>query len=135
MDVWTDEEMIAMALGGNQNLRSHLEKYDLMSNEQSNDVVSRLRSRAAEYYRVQLRAKCEGVPFDVSDMNYDFARQLIPDNELKVNEKDIPREFQKDFDPFAYPGVNELSDAVGHAQDYLSSAASMAYEKSNEMNV
>ena len=51
MDVWTDEEMIMMAMGGNSKLQEHLSKFDLMG-EGSKDIVSRLRSRAAEYYRV-----------------------------------------------------------------------------------
>ena len=51
MDVWNDEEMIMMAMGGNNRMRDHLSKFDLMG-EGAKDIVSRLRSRAAEYYRV-----------------------------------------------------------------------------------
>lgn len=83
--------MILMAVGGNEKMRQHLQKYDLMG-EGPKDIVSRLRSRAAEHYRVLLRAKCEGIPFDVQEMTYEFARELIPDNELKVNERDLPNE-------------------------------------------
>ena len=60
--------------------------------EGSKDIEGRFRSRAAEHYRVLLRAKCEGIPFDVQEMTYEFARELIPDSELKVNEYDIPHE-------------------------------------------
>ena len=59
-----------------------------------------------------MRAKCEGIPFDLQELTHDFARQLIPDNELKTNERAIPREFQNRYDPFAYPGVNDMTEAV-----------------------
>lgn len=96
--------------------------------------MGRYRSRAAEHYRVLLRAKCEGIPFDVQEMTFDFARELIPESELKVNERDIPYELQDNYDPFAYPSV-ELSQAMTQAQDLFSSAASLAYEKSSEINL
>ena len=62
-----------------------------------------------------MRAKCEGIPFDVQELTHDFARQLIPDNEIKTYEKDIPRELQNGYDPFAYPGVNDMTEAVTFA--------------------
>lgn len=89
-------------------MRQHLEKYDLMG-EGSKDIVNRHRSRAAEHYRVLLRAKCEGIPFDVQDMTNDFARELIPDHELKFSENEYPRQIYSENDPF---GVNDLSEAV-----------------------
>lgn len=126
--------MILMAVGGNEKMRQFLQKYDLMDGG-SDDIVSRHRSRAAEHYRVLLRAKCEGIPFDVQEMTYDFAREIIPDSELKVNERDIPYELQENYDPFAYPGVNDLTEAMTQAQDYFSQAATIAYEKSNQINL
>lgn len=51
MDTWSNEQLKMMALGGNKRLRAFFQNYDL--NEES--VELRFTTRAAEYYRLQLR--------------------------------------------------------------------------------
>ena len=51
MDTWSNEQLKMMAMGGNKKLRDFFQSYDL--NEESVEV--RYTTRAAEYYRLQLR--------------------------------------------------------------------------------
>ena len=67
MDTWTEKQLRLMALGGNAKLKSFFENYDL----HEENLQLRYSTRAAEYYRLQLRSVCENIPFDEEKPSYD----------------------------------------------------------------
>ena len=140
MEPWSEEQMIIMALGGNKKMQQHLAKFEILNIDDTLEarIVRRVRSRAAEFYRVQLRAKVEGVSFEsaVDPPSLEYAQELIPEHELKqINERDLPMELRSTYDELAYPGVNDISFAMQNASEYITSAANYAYETTNVYGV
>jgi ADP-ribosylation factor GTPase-activating protein 1 len=60
MDTWNEKQLKMMALGGNKKLKEHFSKYDISDES----VQQRYNTRAAQFYRLQIRNACENIPFN-----------------------------------------------------------------------
>lgn len=71
-----------MALGGNQKLKEFLSKYGL--NEEI--MQTKYKSKAAQYFRLQLRCEEQNVPFNEQAPQYDNGREEISQAELDAED-------------------------------------------------
>lgn len=83
MDTWNMSQLKQMALGGNKKLKLYFQNYDL--NDES--VQQRYNTRAAEYYRLNLRSQCENMPFGDKQPSYEIGREQIPADEIRSPEE------------------------------------------------
>lgn len=83
MDTWSNEQLKQMALGGNKKLKSYFQNYDL--NDEA--IEQRYKTRAAEFYRLQLRSQCESLPFADKKPIYDLGREQLPTEEVRTAEE------------------------------------------------
>lgn len=128
MDTWTNDQLKHMALGGNKKLRAYFQNYDL--NDES--VEQRYTTRAAEFYRLQLRAMCESIPFGDKKPSYELGREQIPAEEMRS-----PEEIMHNNPPFQggmddsdnnYTMVPDVNRVAATASSYLSWASEKAKE-------
>ena len=71
LDSWTEKQLSLMTLGGNKKFREFFKNYDL--NEESPQI--RIATKAADFYRRQLNAKCSGNTFSEVPPTYDRGRE------------------------------------------------------------
>ena len=71
LDSWTETQLSLMTLGGNRKFREFLNNYQL--NEEY--PAARYQTRAADFYRRQLGAKCNGNTFNDVPPTYDTGRE------------------------------------------------------------
>ena len=81
MDTWTEKQLRLMALGGNARLKSFFENYDL----HEENLQLRYSTRAAEFYRLELRSNSEMIPFNEEKPSYDQGREQMPPEEISDN--------------------------------------------------
>jgi ADP-ribosylation factor GTPase-activating protein 2/3 len=74
LDSWTEKQLSLMTLGGNKKFKEFLKNYDL--NEEVPGI--RICTRAADFYRRKLNAKCNGNMFDEVPPTYDHGREKAP---------------------------------------------------------
>ena len=82
MDTWNEKQLKLMALGGNQKMREFFQNYDL--SDESIEV--KYGTRAADFYRLQLRSTAEGIPFNEPSPNYEEGEQQLPEDARIYND-------------------------------------------------
>ena len=60
MDTWSEKQLKLMSIGGNKKLHEYFQNYDL--NDES--VQTRYKTKAADFYRVQLRTESDNIPLN-----------------------------------------------------------------------
>mmetsp|Transcript_23562 Transcript_23562/g.41763 ORF Transcript_23562/g.41763 Transcript_23562/m.41763 type:complete len:303 (+) Transcript_23562:238-1146(+) len=124
MDAWNNLQLKQMMLGGNSRLIEFFEEYGLTSAS-----LDRYYSKAAEYYRTNLKAEAEGRKSELHKPNLDEGREFHiqpPRLEYKADSfKPVSSsQGQGESGGFWSSATSFLSSAVSAASDIASEAAS-----------
>ena len=128
MDTWSNDQLKLMALGGNKKLRAYFQNYDL--NDES--IEQKYLTRAAEYYRIQLRQGSEGIVYADKKPSYELGREQVPAEEMRspeeIMQNNPPFQGGMDEDEANYALYPDMSKFKNTASSYLSWASEKAKE-------
>lgn len=71
MDAWSQGQLRIMCIGGNRRCDDYLNKYDLLNE----NVATRYSTKAAEFYRLHLRAKVDKTNINVEQPDFEVGRE------------------------------------------------------------